>query len=93
MPENPKSPGDLGKATEAVEDQYASLTYEQLVERLEELADNMSSGQLGIESATALYEEARTIHALAQARLDGVRKRIEKIDSQSALGEGTGGLP
>ena len=61
---------------------YASMTYEQLVETLEAVTSRLASDQLGIEDAADLYEEARRIHALASERLDKVRERIERLTSE-----------
>lgn len=55
------------------------LTYEQLVAKLEELTGRMAAGDIGIEEAADLYEEAGRLHALAAARLASVQERIEKL--------------
>jgi exodeoxyribonuclease VII small subunit len=56
------------------------LTYEQLVEKLEELTRRIASGEVGIEEASELYERAGVIHRLAAERLAQVRARIERLD-------------
>jgi exodeoxyribonuclease VII small subunit len=56
-----------------------SLTYEQLVESLEELTRRMADGALGIEEAVELYERAGKLHALAAERLARVQARIEGL--------------
>ena len=56
-----------------------SLTYEQLVESLEELTRRMADGAIGIEEAVELYERAGRLHALAAERLARVRARIEGL--------------
>ncbi|MGH9301722.1 MAG: exodeoxyribonuclease VII small subunit [Acidimicrobiales bacterium] len=58
-----------------------SLSFEELLARLEEITRRISSGETGIEQATDLYEEAGRVHAAAAARLDQVRQRIEAIQS------------
>jgi exodeoxyribonuclease VII small subunit len=55
------------------------LTYEELVAKLEELTRQMAAGDIGIEAAADLYEEAGRLHALAAARLASVQERIEKL--------------
>ena len=67
-------------------DELDGLTFEQLVERLEQLTDRMAAGDIGIEEAAALYEEAGTLHAAAAARLAAIEKRIEALQP----GEGPG---
>jgi exodeoxyribonuclease VII small subunit len=56
---------------------YDSLTFEQLVATLEDLTDRMASGEIGIEEAADLYEQAEHLHALAAERLARVQARIE----------------
>ena len=56
------------------------LTYEQLVEMLEDLTRRIASGEVGIEEASELYERAGAIHRLAAERLAQVRTRIERLD-------------
>jgi exodeoxyribonuclease VII small subunit len=56
------------------------LTYEQLVEMLEDLTRRIASGEVGIEEASELYERAGMIHRLAAERLAQVRARIERLD-------------
>lgn len=56
-----------------------SLSYEQLVEALEELTRRMSDGAIGIEEAVDLYERAGQLHAQAAERLARVQARIERL--------------
>ena len=60
------------------------LTYEELVAKLEELTRRMAAGDIGIEEAADLYEEAGRLHALAAARLASVQERIEKLRGDQA---------
>ena len=57
----------------------AALTFEQLLERLEELTAQLSSGEVGIEAAADLYEQAGLVYEVAKARLDAVQARIAKL--------------
>jgi exodeoxyribonuclease VII small subunit len=61
-------------------DALDGLTYEQLVEMLEDLTRRIASGEVGIEEASELYERAGAIHRLAAERLAQVRARIERLD-------------
>jgi exodeoxyribonuclease VII small subunit len=54
-------------------------TFEELVAQLEALTDQMAAGDIGIEEATALYEEAGRLHALAADRLARVQERIAHL--------------
>jgi exodeoxyribonuclease VII small subunit len=56
---------------------YESMTFEQLLSALEKLTDRMASGEIGIEEAADLYEQAELLHALATERLARVQARIE----------------
>jgi exodeoxyribonuclease VII small subunit len=56
-----------------------ALSYEELVAELESLTRRMASGEIGIEAATELYEQAGVVHAKAAERLARVRERIEKL--------------
>jgi exodeoxyribonuclease VII small subunit len=60
------------------------LTYEQLVERLELITQQMAAGDIGIEEAADLYEEAGRLHALAAERLARVQERIARLEDGSA---------
>lgn len=60
---------------------YDALSYEQLVEALERVTHRLASGDLGIEDAADLYEEAGRLHALASERLEKVRERIERLQN------------
>jgi len=55
------------------------MSYEQLVEALEALTENMADGQIGIEEAVELYEQAGRLHALASDRLAEVQARIDRL--------------
>jgi exodeoxyribonuclease VII small subunit len=61
-------------------DDLAALSYEELVEMLEDLTRRIASGEVGIEEASELYERAGVIHRLAAERLAQVRARIERLD-------------
>lgn len=56
-----------------------SLTFEDILAALEDVTGRMANGELGIEAATDLYEQAEILHAAAQARLDAVEARIARL--------------
>ena len=56
-----------------------SLTFEQILSVLEEVTDRMATGDLGIEAATDLYEQAEILHAAARERLEAVEARIARL--------------
>ncbi|HEY1634355.1 MAG TPA: exodeoxyribonuclease VII small subunit [Acidimicrobiales bacterium] len=61
-------------------DDLSALTYEELVEKLEDLTRRIAAGEVGIEEASELYERAGVIHRLAAERLAQVKARIERLD-------------
>ena len=56
---------------------YEAMTFEELVATLESLTERMASGQIGVEEAADLYEEAERLHRLASERLARVQARID----------------
>jgi exodeoxyribonuclease VII small subunit len=69
---------------EAVSADGNGMTYEQLVEALEDLTGRMADGAIGIEEAVALYERAGRLHALAAERLARVQARIDALAAEQA---------
>lgn len=64
----------------------AAMTFEQLVAALEALTTRMASGDIGIEEAAELYEQAQHLHALAAGRLARVQERIDRLAAGSGEG-------
>jgi exodeoxyribonuclease VII small subunit len=62
---------------------YDAMTFEQLLAALEQLTDRMASGEIGIEEAADLYEQAEVVHALATERLARVQARIEAREAKN----------
>ncbi|HEY2427383.1 MAG TPA: exodeoxyribonuclease VII small subunit [Acidimicrobiales bacterium] len=60
-------------------EELGRLTFEQLIERLEQLTRRMADGDIGIEVVADLYEEAGRLHAEASDRLEQVRRRIQGL--------------
>jgi exodeoxyribonuclease VII small subunit len=56
-----------------------TLTFEELVAGLERVASRLAGGELGIEAAADLYEQAELLYAAAQERLAAVEARIERL--------------
>ena len=57
------------------------LTFEQLVSALELVTSRLSNGELGIEAAADLYEQAEILHGAAQERLEAVEARIRRLQA------------
>lgn len=64
------------------------MTFEEIMAVLEAVTTKMANGELGIEAATDLYEQAELLHAAAQARLDAVEARIAKLGTGEGDEEG-----
>ena len=56
-----------------------SLTFEELLAALELVTGRLANGELGIEAAADLYEQAEILHAAAQQRLAAVEARIARL--------------
>ena len=67
------SPGD------ATGDELGALSFDALLEKLESLVGRLSSGEVGIETAADLYEQAGLVYAEAKGRLDAVQARIDAL--------------
>jgi exodeoxyribonuclease VII small subunit len=68
------------------------LTFEELLGALELLTARLASGELGIEAAADLYEQAELLHDAAQKRLDAVEARIGRLRPAGGT-ENSGRLP
>lgn len=56
-----------------------SMSYEELVEALEQLTNRMADGDVGIEEAVDLYERAGRLHTRAAERLAAIHDRIARL--------------
>ena len=83
MPEPSAENGGAGGAGGTAGDPE-QMTFEQLVAALEVLTDRLASGQIGIEEAADLYEQAERLHGLATQRLAKVQARIEALGVRPA---------
>jgi exodeoxyribonuclease VII small subunit len=58
-----------------------SLSFEELLAALELVTGRMANGDVGIEVAADLYEQAEILHAAARQRLSAVEARIGRSKS------------
>jgi len=65
------------------EPELDGLTFEQLLERLETLTNQLASGEIGIEKAADLYEQAGRVYDAARVRLEAVQARIDALRTES----------
>ncbi|MDW8436955.1 MAG: exodeoxyribonuclease VII small subunit [Chloroherpetonaceae bacterium] len=55
-------------------------TLEDLISRLEDIAEKIQDGNVGLEEAIALYEEGRRIAKECNERLNVIQRKLEIID-------------
>jgi exonuclease VII small subunit len=75
----PRSPGGLPLASGERELALGSMSFEQLVDTLDDLARRIASGAVGIEEAAQLYEVAGAVHEEASRRLERLRAKVEGL--------------
>ncbi|HET9689975.1 MAG TPA: exodeoxyribonuclease VII small subunit [Acidimicrobiales bacterium] len=73
------SGGDALGPDPAAADELAGRSFEELVDELEAVTEQLATGAIGIEAAADLYERAQRLHAAAQARLAAVQARIDRL--------------
>jgi exodeoxyribonuclease VII small subunit len=54
-------------------------SFEELMAELEAITERLATGEIGIEAAADLYEQAEKLHGLASARLGEVQARMERL--------------
>ncbi len=67
--------------TEAMQEPVEDLKFEEAMDRLERLVQEMESGALPLEEMMARFEEGAKLSRLCRARLDALQKRIEILTS------------
>jgi exodeoxyribonuclease VII small subunit len=67
------------KSREAAGKTTKSLSFEEALERLEEIVGELEEGKRGLEDSIRLYEEGRRLVRLCTHRLDEAQTRIEKL--------------
>jgi exodeoxyribonuclease VII small subunit len=60
------------------------LTYEQAIERLEQIVSQIESGQAGLEDAIRLYEEGMMLAKRCREILAQAEQRIEQLSREDA---------
>jgi len=60
----------------------ADLSYEQAVERLEQLVERIESGEIGLEESIAAYERGARLIARCRAILDQAETRNEELSAR-----------
>ena len=63
----------------AAEKKEKTRSFEKALERLEELAAAMESGELGLEKMVEVFEEGQKLVKLCSSKLNEVEKKIELL--------------
>jgi len=59
-----------------------ALTFEEIVGSLEAVTNRLANGELGIEAAADLYEQAEILYEAAEQRLAAVEARISRLQAR-----------
>ena len=59
------------------------MTFEQAVERLEEIVSLMESGETDLDSMVKLFEEGRELVDICNKKLTEIERKVEKLTSSS----------
>ena len=62
-------------------DAFEGRSFEDLVDELEAVTEQLATGAIGIEAAADLYERAQKLHGAALARLEAVQARIDRLSA------------
>ncbi len=60
-----------------------SETYENMTERLQQIADKLSDGNLPLEEMIKLYEEGAKLASKCREMLEGYKARLDIIEKQN----------
>jgi exodeoxyribonuclease VII small subunit len=80
--ERPGHPGEraaFNPELTGVDGPLETLSFEELLAGLERVAARLAGGELGIEAAADLYEQAELLYEAAGERLAAVEARIERL--------------
>jgi exodeoxyribonuclease VII small subunit len=83
MSEQPRGEDRFDPALCGVGGPLSSLTFEAILAALETVTAKLANGDIGIEAAADLYEQAEILHAAASARLAAVEERIAALRSRT----------
>ena len=73
----------------AVDKTEKAQSFEKALARLEEIAAEMESGELGLEKMVAVFEEGQKLVKLCSSKLNEVEKKIEMLVKKSDGSVGT----
>jgi len=74
------------KTTKSARSTEPEPSFDQRLERLEELVREMESGELGLESAVERYQEGIGLLKSCHVILDGYRQQVEELGADAGAG-------
>ena len=75
--------GNQGIGKNVSETDISQLSFEQALIALEEVVQQLESGNVPLDQSISLYERGESLRKHCQARLDDAQARIEKIVTDS----------
>lgn len=58
------------------------MTYEQVMQRLDEIIDQLNSGNVSLDESLVLFEEGTKLTALCKKKLNDVKQKITEIEKE-----------
>ncbi|MCY4639160.1 MAG: exodeoxyribonuclease VII small subunit [Chloroflexi bacterium] len=93
-PRESPPPASHGAGSDPAPDEDGDTpSFEELYERLEQVAQALDAGGLPLDRSVALYEEGMRLAARCEALLDGVEQKIEMLRQARVEGPAAGPEP
>jgi exodeoxyribonuclease VII small subunit len=70
----------MKKINEAIEKKVVKLNFEKAMERLEEVVEKLSDGNISLDEMIELYQEGEALKRHCQSRLDEAKMKIEEVN-------------
>lgn len=70
--------------SQSIPSDLSKLSFEALLDLLEQMTRQMAAGDIGIEAVADLYEQAGRLHTEAADRLEQVRRRLGTLSDDGA---------
>lgn len=58
------------------------MTYEQVMQRLDEIIDQLNSGNVSLDESLVLFEEGTKLTALCKKKLNDAKQKITEIEKE-----------
>ena len=80
----PDDQNNQQNAPHLTEKQIAKLSYEQAIERLEDLIDRIESGDIGLEDSVKAYEQGIALKKHCEAIQNRAEQRVRELSDNDA---------